>query len=240
MFWKFLGAAIIIMLLTCGCGGSANSGSGSATLRVLNASQDVQSVNVIVGGQTVATNVEYPMCGSEICQTLSGYATVQSRGVSFALEDFTGKNYVPSQYQKLSLTSNTQNTFVLSAPPSENVNDSDAGYLFVDDDTPVANSVQIRIANVDPRNPTVSVYILPNGVTPSGNPSISSLAIGAASSYMTLPPGSYTVWFVGNFGVLGPQQYLSWGPTTYSANQNYTVYLMQQIDSDRAVILADN
>jgi hypothetical protein len=240
MFEKFVGAAIVITLLTCGCGGNSSSDSGSATLRVLNASADVESVNVIVGGQTVATNVEYPMCIYEICQTLSGYATVKSGGISFALEDSTGKNYVPSQFQKLSLTNNTQNTFVLSPPTSGNVNDSDAGYLFVDDDTPVANSVQIRIANVDPRNPTVSVYILPNGVTPSGNPSISSLTIGTASSYMTLPPGSYTVWFVGNFGVLGPQQYLSWGPTTYSANQNYTVYLMQQIDSDRAVILADN
>jgi len=48
------------------------------------------------------------------------------------------------------------------------------------------------------------------------------------------------MWFVGSFGVLGPQNYLSIGPTTYPANQNFTVYLMQQIDTSRGVILADN
>jgi hypothetical protein len=237
-FCKLIFATITSALLICGCGGS----SGSASLRVLNVTQDVGSVNVVIGGETIVTGDAYPMCSTEICQALSGYQMVKSGGVSFALEDpnNSAKNYVPSQFQNLNLKANTQSTFVLSAPPSENLSDPDVGYLFADDDTPAANSVKIRIANVDPRNPTVGAYILPSGMTPSGNPSISDLAIGTASSYMTLPPGSYTVWFVGNFGVLGPQQYLNWGPTTYSANQNYTVYLMQQIDFSRAVILADN
>jgi Domain of unknown function (DUF4397) len=242
---KLTTIALVFIFLTCGCGGGAggaSGGSGSATLRVLNASQDVNPVNVVVGGETVVSGDPYPMCVYEICQTLSGYVQVKSGGVSFALEDPLSptKNYVPSQFQKLNLASNTQNTFVLSAPPSENLNDSDAGYVFVDDNVPAANSVKIRIVNVDPRNPTVSAFILPNGTMPSGNPPVSNLAIGTASNYITLSPGSYTVWFIGNFGVLGPEPNMYWGPTTYPANQNFSVYLMQQLGSDRAVILADN
>ena len=247
--------AIVILIassVTFGCGGGSSQGaagssgtsgaSGTASLRVLNASQDVNSVDVVVGGETAVSGDAYPTCVFEVCQTLSGYVQARSGGVSFALEDSLkpSQNFVPSQFQKLKLASNTQNTFVLSGPPSENVNDPDTGYLFVDDSVPAANSVKIRIVNVDPRNPTVSAFILPNGVMPSGAAPVSNLAIGTASNYITLPPGSYTVWFVGNFGVLGPVPNMSWGPTTYSANQNFSVYLMQQIDSSRAVILADN
>jgi uncharacterized protein DUF4397 len=245
-FNKLIFATVASVLLICGCGGnsssSSGSGSASASLRVLNATQDVGSVNVVVGGDTIVTGDTYPTCTNEICQTLSGYQMVKSGGVSFALEDTSNpsKNYVPSQFQTLNLTTNTQSTFVLSAPPSENASAPDVGYLFADDNTPAANSVKIRIANVDPRNPTVSAFILPAGTMPTGNPPVSNLAIGSASSYIPMPPGSYTVWFVGNFGVLGPVTSMTWGPSTYSANQNYTVYLMQQIDASRAVILADN
>lgn len=244
MTGKLATILLVFIFLTCSCGGGSGGGSGSAALRVLNASQDVNPVNVVVGGETVVSGDPYPMCIYEICQTLSGYVQVKSGGVSFALEGPLNpnptKNYVPSQFQKLNLPSNTQNTFVLSAPPSENLNDPDAGYVFVDDNVPAANSVKIRIVNVDPRNLTVSAFILPNGTMPSGNPPVSNLTIGTASNYITLSPGSYTVWFIGNFGILGPVPTLPWGPTTYPANQNFSVYLMQQLGASRAVILADN
>jgi Domain of unknown function (DUF4397) len=242
---KLTRVALVFICLTYGCGGGgggASGGSGSATLRVLNASQDVNPVNVVVNGETVVSGDAYPMCVYEICQTLSGYVQVKSGGISFALENPSSpsKNYVPSQFQNLNLVNKTQSTFVLSGPPSENLNDSDVGYIFVDDNVPAANSVKIRIVNVDPRNPTVSAFILPTGTMPSGNPPINNLAIGTASDYITLPPGSYTVWFVGNFGVLSPASNMPWGPTTYPVNQNFSVYLMQELNSSRAVILADN
>ena len=72
---KLTTIALVFIFLTCGCGGGAG-GSGSATLRVLNASQDVNPVNVVVGGETVVSDDPYPMCLYEICQTLSGYVQV--------------------------------------------------------------------------------------------------------------------------------------------------------------------
>jgi len=182
------------------------------------------------------------MCVYEICQTLSTYATVKSNG-SFKLEDSAGADHAPSQFNKLSLTNNTQNTFILTPPTVNSVTTTDIGFLLTDDSVPAANSVKIRIANVDPRGPDpLSAFILPEGVQPSGDPTVSNVAFGSGSAYVTVPPGSYTVWFVVPAKSLGatPSPYTTWGPTTYTANSNFTVYLMQQLDNNRGVILADN
>jgi Domain of unknown function (DUF4397) len=217
---------------------------GKRQTRVLDASTSPNPVNVVVDGETVASNVPYPMCVYEICQTLSAYATVKSGGVSFALEAPSDPtNVAPSQFQKLNLASNTQSTFVLGPPTSFAVNAPNAGYLILDDDVPAANAVKIRIANVDPTGPALlSAFILPAGTSPSGDPTISNVALGTASNYVTVPPGSYNVWFVIQEPSLGAPSspYTPWGPTTYPANQNFTVYLMQELDIFRGVILADN
>lgn len=238
-----LAAIALILIYITGCGGGAGGGSGSAKLRVLNA-QTGGSLNVVVDGTTVVTNDQYPMCVYEICQTLSEYVAVKSGGVSFALTtppDTT--NLVPTQFQELKLTGDTQTTFVFGPPMTFSNNAPYTGFLFADDDVPAANSVKIRIANVYPSGPaSLSAFILPEGTMPSGNPTLNNIALGSASDYVTVPPGSHTVWFVVPAKTLGtpPSPYTSWGPTTYPANQNFTVYLIQESDTNRAVILADN
>ena len=111
--------AFVLTCIICGCGGNSDAGgSGSAKLRVLNA-QTGGSINVVIDGTTVVTNDQYPMCVYEICQTLSGYQTVKSGGVSFALEmPPDSSNIAPTQFQTLKLTSDTQNTFVLTPQTS--------------------------------------------------------------------------------------------------------------------------
>jgi|ERR1700722_19542509 hypothetical protein len=243
MLAKIAGAALVIALLTCGCGGSSGSGSGSAKLRVLDESNGASQFNVVVDGETVSSNNPYPNCLYEVCQTLSAYATVKSGSVSFALETPPGStNIAPSEFQKLNLASDTQSTFVLGPTTSFAVNAPYTGYVFLDDDMPAANAVKIRIANVDPRAPNVSAFILPEGTSPSGNPTVSNIALGAASNYITVPAGSYTVWFLVPAPSLGltPSPYTTWGPTTYTTNQNVTVYLVQVLEISEAVILADN
>jgi hypothetical protein len=110
-------------------------------------------LTVIINGTTVASvsypdGVNYPSCssynGEVVCQALSGYLTVQSGGVDFAVQaPESSTNLVPSQFQKLNLSPNTQNTFVLA----ENGADIE-GYLFLDDSAPASGSVRLRVALV--------------------------------------------------------------------------------------------
>jgi hypothetical protein len=106
-----------LVFLLCGCGGTGG-GSGSsqsAMLRVVNGMWGSGGVNVIVDGATVATGIPYSMCVDGICTVLSGYVTVKSGGVNFAVQQPPAQsNLVPSQFQKLNLEPNTKNTFVLS------------------------------------------------------------------------------------------------------------------------------
>src|SRR6266404_8419266 len=99
-----------LVCVTCGGGGVAQT----ARLRVINGSWFVPgSIDVVVGGTIVASNIMYPTCVSEVCQTLSPYVTVNSGGVDFAVKvTGTTTNLVP-QFQKLNLAPNTQSTLIV-------------------------------------------------------------------------------------------------------------------------------
>jgi hypothetical protein len=223
--------------VACGGGGGSGSGAQTAQLRVINGSWYVPgSINVVVDGTTVVSNIMYPMCVSEVCQTLSPYVTVKSGGVDFAVE-VTGSttNLVP-QLQKLNLAPNTHSTLVVVGTVSGT---QVGGYLFLDDDVPAANSLKLRIAHADPSFPGVlAAWVLPDGTTPSGNSTISNVMLGSASSYLTLSPGTYDETFAVSC-FIGPNC-IDVGPTTLSANQNVTVYLLNEGSSHRPLILADN
>jgi hypothetical protein len=178
----------------------------------------------------------YPTCVNEVCQTLSSYMTVKSGGVDFAVETPGSTTNLVPQFQKLNLPPNTQSTLIVSGTNAAN---PVGGYLFLDDDVPAANSVKLRIAHADPSFPgTVAAWVLPGGTTPSGNPTISNVMLGSASSYLTLSPGSYDETFAVNCFI--GSNCIGVGPTTLSANQNVTVYFLNQGSSHRPLILADN
>jgi Domain of unknown function (DUF4397) len=164
-------------------------------LRVVNGIPGSSGVNVIVDGTTVATDIPYSSCVNGICTALSGYVAVKSGGVKFVVQEpLAQTNLVPSQFQKLNLEPNTKNTFVLS--PTDTAGTNVGGFLFTDDDIPAANMVKLRVADVSP-NMTAPTWIVPTGTTPSGNPTISSVAVGSASSYITLPPNTYDIYLGG-------------------------------------------
>jgi len=211
---------------------SGGSSSQFAKLRV------VENILLPNGGNltvTVAGNsLVFPQatCSpNEAC--MMEYLTVPAGGFKFVVQvPGSSANVVPSQFQTLNLSPNTQNTFVLVAP--------DIGYLFLDDSTPAAGSVKLRIANTDLLNPgTLSVWVNANGGS-AGNPTISGVALGSASSYHTLPPGSYFLTF--NLPCVlpfGPNCIVA-GPLTFAANQNITVYMFADLDTHLPFILADN
>jgi hypothetical protein len=177
----------------------------------------------------------YPTCVNEVCQTLSPYMTVKSGRVDFAVETPGSTTNLVPQFQKLNLAPNTQNTLIVSGT---NPGNPVGGYLFLDDDVPAANSVKLRIASADPSWGTLSAWVLPDPATPSGNPTISNVMLGSASSYLTLSPGPYDeIFAVPCF--IAPNC-IQVGPTSLIANQNVTVYLLNQGQSHRPLILADN
>jgi hypothetical protein len=227
----------VLSLASVGCGGSGG-GSGSsetAMLRIISGSWAVGSLSVIVNGATVATNIAYPTCVNEVCEALSSYLTVPAGGVAFAVEDTSSTTNLVPQLANLNLAPNTHNTLIVvgtvDAIPA-------GGYLLRDDDTPAANSVKLRIASTDPTVGTLAAWVLPDGTTPSGTPTISNVMLGSASSYLTLPPGAYDETFAITCFV-GPNC-IGVGPTTLSANKNVTVYVLSEGLSHRPLILADN
>jgi hypothetical protein len=233
-----------LVFLLCGCGG-AGGGSGSnqsAMLRVVNGMWGSGGVNVIVDGATVATGIPYSSCVDGICTSLSGYVTVKSGGVNFVVQEPPAQsNLVPSQFQKLNLEPNTKNTFVLS--PMDTAGTNVGGFLFNDDDIPAASMVKLRVADISP-NITAPAWIVPTGTSPSGNPTISSVAVGSASSYITLPPNTYDIYLGGLSGTCGSPVFFNPNcakvTATLNANQNVTVYLLFEGSASRPVILADN
>lgn len=236
--------SIFLLVVLCafgGCvGGSGQSGSSqSAKLRVILGGEALAgNLTVIIGGTTVATGVNYPTCVNQVCQALSGYLTVQAGGVDFAVQaPGSSTNLVPSQFQKLNLSPDTQNTFILGGAMDGEVE----GYLFLDDSAPAAGSVKLRIALVDPMAPSpVSAWVNTTGST-TGNPNISGVTLGSASSYLTLPPGSYIEVFDISCAGIPPIPFCAKvGPTTFVADQNLTVYLLNEGPFTRPLILADN
>lgn len=234
-----VGISLFVTILLCtawGCGGGSSAGGGgsSARLRVIDGAWGaVGPLDVVVNGKTVVSGIRYPMCVNEICTALSEYVSVKAGGVSFAVVDQGGTtNLVPSQFQTLNLTAGSQNTFVLGGSTQI------GGYLFSDDDVPAANSVKLRIANADSTAGSPGAWVLPGGSPgPTGTPTIDSVALGSASSYLTLTPGPYEEFF--NLICAGGDC-ISVGPTTFTANENVTVYLLNENTTHRPLILADN
>src|ERR1700676_728044 len=230
----------LIMALGCvACGGGATSVSSAQTarLRVVNGSWYVPgSMNVLVDGTTVASNIPYPMCVNEVCQTLSAYVSVKSGGVDFVVEAAGSTTNLVPQFQKLNLAPNTHNTLIVVGTVSGT---PVGGYLFLDDDAPAANSVKLRIAHADPSFAgALAAFVLPHGTPASGTPTISNVMLGSASSYLTLNPGSYDETFT--VGCFTGSNCISVGPTTFAANLNVTVYLLNQGSSHRPLVLQDN
>lgn len=165
---------------------------------------------------------------------MSPYVTVKAGEVDFAVEVAGTTTNLVTQFQKLDLAPNTQNTSIVVGA----VSGTQAGsYLFLDDSIAVANSVKLRVA--DPSDPaSLAAWVLPDGTAVSGNPTISNVMLRSGSSYLTLSPGPYDETFaVSCFS--GPNC-ISVVPTTLGANQNVTVYLLNEGSSHRPLISTDN
>ena len=204
-----LGCLVLVsVFLTFGCGGSG----GSTQLRVLAASPDETTVQVLVDNTAVGSPLAY--------QADTGYLPVHSGNRQFAIEAVgTTTNLVPNN-ATLNLGKDTETTFIL-AGFSSGLQDI---VLTDNNTTPASNTINLRIVNAAPGLAAVDVYIVPPGTSLSSvQPNITNLAFAQASDYKNLNVGSsanYQVYFT---QVGTSFTYLDTGPIGFASGQNRTI-----------------
>jgi hypothetical protein len=197
------------LLLTFGCGG----GGTGTELRVLNASPDETSVQVVVDGAAVGSALAY--------QANTGYQSVKAGSRQFVLEN-TGMttNLVPND-ATLSLGNLTETTIILAGYST-----GLQGIALTDDNTtPASGTINIRMVNAMPSLGPIDVYVVPPGTSLSSvTPTFPGLTFATPSNYVNLSIGSnanYEIYFTppGNSAFT----YMDSGPLAFSSGQNRTV-----------------
>ena len=188
-------------LVSIGCG------SSHARIRFVDASPDESTLSMLVDGNVVASSIAYGTASNYISVTPgSRHLQVELPGSPTVLID-----------QTPSFTASTDTTYVAASYSA-----SIAGLSFTDDNSaPASGNLKLRIINLSPGLGTADVYIVAPGTDiTTVSPTISSLAFEAASSYQSLPAGSYEVFFT-----LPGQKfaYIDSGSLSFSAGQIRTL-----------------
>lgn len=195
--WVCLG----ILGVGLGCGGD------HARIRVMQASPDESSVNVLIDGKNVASNVAYA--------TGTGYLTVSSGSRHLQIEPSGSSTFIVDE--SLSLSGGTNSTVVVSNL-LPNITALD---LADDNSAPASGDFKIRLVNVAPQMGPADIYVVAPGTNLlSVQPNVSNLAPQSASGYLSLAAGSYEVFFT----VPGTaSSFIDSGPITFSAGQVRTM-----------------
>jgi trimeric autotransporter adhesin len=175
VFFAGVGVSLLaLILISAGCGG----GSNQAELRVVQASPDESSVNVLVDGTSVAS-VDYGAASS--------YLNVNSGTRHIQIEPTTSST--PIVDQNVSFASSAHMTMVVA-----NLSPNIAGVVFTDNQTaPPSGDAQVRVINASPSLGTVDVYIVASGTGISNvTPTLPSLAFEGGSQYTSLAAATTT------------------------------------------------
>jgi uncharacterized protein DUF4397 len=202
-----------------GCGGTqttANSSSGngnfsSASLRVIVLNPTAAPVNVSVDGATVSPNLPY--LGN------TGYVPIKAGGAGQLVIDPSNPPAVNPVNTPLNLAPNSHSTFLMDGW----AHFEQSSCLMTDDNTPAPNSAaKLRI--MDATLAAIhDIYLMPASPAPTGTPLVALSPFNSATSYQTLAPGSYEVFFTKT----GTTQVLfDSGAITLAAGQNRTLVVL--------------
>jgi hypothetical protein len=180
-----IAATVLAAVVSASCeqglpSGVAVTGSvNDAGVRLINALTAAQALDFLVDGQVASTGTAFGAASPYVGVSATSHR-LQARGSASGtvLIDFTRD-----------LASG--GSFSLIPAPGL----SQFGALFIQDDpTPAAGRAKLRGINVAAAPGPVSIYI--TGVADdisSATPAIPALVFGSASSYVTVPPGSYRI-----------------------------------------------
>jgi Domain of unknown function (DUF4397) len=189
-----------LLTFALACGGS------STKIRLVNASPDESSIDLLVDSKTVASSVTYA--------TASAYQGVSSGNRHLQVEP-TGSTS-PIIDETVSLSSGS---FSLLATGF--VNDVVPVLLTDNNSAPPSGDANVRLVNAAPGLGSADVYLVAPGTDLSTvSPTVASLAVNSASAYQSVAAGNYEVFFT-----LPGQKfvYIDSGSLALSASQIRTV-----------------
>ena len=166
-----------------GCSDDDDSNTGPATeagMRVVHASPDAPSVDVLVDDAQVLTAVPY-LGSSSYLDVPAGSRNVKvnAAGTSTTVID-----------ADLPLTAGTDYTVIAGGSVSDI-----APILLEDDRTaPPTGNIKVRAVHGAPGAPAVDIYVTePGADLQAATPALTNVPFGAASDYLTAPAGDYQV-----------------------------------------------
>lgn len=170
-----IGALTALTLFTNGCGDDPK-----AFLRVVHASPDAPNVDVLVDGKTVLTDVAYGT-GSEYLKVKAGSRKIEVRATG------TSDDVI-----NVTVTLDKNNYYTAMAT---NFLANISPVLLTDDHTaPPSGQVKARLVHAAPSAPSVDIYVVAPGTDITDlSPTVNNVAFGTATSYLTVPAGSYQV-----------------------------------------------
>ena len=201
LFCAVLGL-IALASFTIGCGSSSN-----AKIRLVNATPDENSLDLLVDTKSVASGVGYGAA--------SAYASVSSGTRHLQVEPSGTTNVLIDTSSSIGSGSNLT---LVSLTFSFNI----SGVLLTDDNSaPTSGNFKLRIFNASPGMGAQDVYVVTFGTDINSiDPTFSSLGFGSAAAYSALTAGDYDVFFT------SPGQKsisLDSGKLTFSAGQIRTL-----------------
>ena len=177
-----LGFAAVALVAGCSDDDS-NTGPATPTVagvRVVHASPDAPSVDVLVDDAQVLTGVPY-LGSSSYLEVPTGTRNVKvnAAGTSTTVID-----------ADLPVAEGTDYTVIAGGLVS------DIAPLVLEDDrsAPPSGSVKVRAVHGAPSAPAVDIYVTaPEADLEAATPALTSVPFGAASDYLTVPAGDYQV-----------------------------------------------
>ena len=173
-------ALTALSIFTAGCGSSS-----STKFRLVNAIPNApQAVDALIDGKVVETAVQFDTPPSAYLSVSSGSRHLQV----FPTGTTTGAYFDGN----VSLSSGSDYTVVATGSVTNN---TIVAPLFTDNNTaPTSSNAAVRFIHASPSNQTPQdIYLVAPGTGDGGSPSISSVAYSAASTYLTVPAGSYDI-----------------------------------------------
>lgn len=180
-------AALSITMMLAACGGGSNDDSKQATLRLVNATSDVASMNLLMASSSKLSAVAVDTVSSSFSFDAGTYDTDLTSG-SATVELLSGSR---------SYTENTQYTAVAwgsaSALKMALLSDtSDAS------DAPASGAAVVRMFHAAPDAGALDIYLTTASADlESVSPTVTALAGGSLTSYASIAPGSYRLRITG-------------------------------------------
>ncbi|MCU0317134.1 MAG: DUF4397 domain-containing protein [Fimbriimonadaceae bacterium] len=218
-----LGFTLVSSLFLVGCGGHTNSSSGS--LRLVHASPDAPAVNIRAGTNSI-NNVSY--------LGFSGYVSTGSGNPLVTVTPVATTTPVISANVPLAAG---ESKTIIAGDLVSNIRP----FVLTDDrSAPAAGQIRVRLVHASPAAGNVDIHVSAPGATLSAGTLVAgNVALGASTSYLTVPAGDYRVRLTapGTFNVAFDS-----GTVAFAAGQVRTILAVDAAGGGlpvQAVILAD-